>query len=130
MKAVLEVTGVLTGVVTELVIGVRIELVSGVWVETPYIVFSSFVRLSLLSLFLFKLVEVSISFGRSFFFFFFLCLTSDDSVNAGGLDVTAAVAFAVVTSAIASVVVVVALFWGGWNFLPLQITWVQTSLSG
>ena len=60
------------------------------------------------------------------FFFFFLCLTGDDSVNARGLDATAAVAstvvasvvVAVVASAVASVVVavvvvVVALFWGG-----------------
>ena len=33
-------TGVLTGVLTEVVIGVGDELVTGVGVETPYIVFS------------------------------------------------------------------------------------------
>ena len=61
-------TGVFTGVVTELVIGAGTELVSGVGVETPCIVFfSSFGGrgLSSLSLFLFKLVEVSISSGCS-----------------------------------------------------------------
>ena len=60
-------------------------------------------------------------------------MTGDDSVNAGGLDVTAAVTFTVVASvviasAIASVdfvvdacaatSVVVALFWEEWGFLP------------
>ena len=84
------------------------------------------------------------------FSFCFLCSTGDDSVNAGGLDVTAAVAFAVVASVVASVVAVasaiasvvvvidsaaasvvgVALFWGGWGFLPLRLTWVHPSLLG
>ena len=77
-----------------------------------------------------------------FFSFSFFCLTGDDSVNAGGLDIAAAVAFAIVASAIASLVVVddayaatsvvaaavvVVLFWGGWGFLLLRITWVHPS---
>ena len=91
-----------------------------------------------------KLVEVSLSLSLSLspqavlsvhdvFFFFFLCLTGDDSVNAGGLDVTAAVALAVVAPAAAAAasvvvaVVVVALFLGGLGFLSLQITWVHPS---
>ncbi len=43
-------------------------------------------------------------------------MTGDDSVNAGGLDVTAAVALAVVApaaSVVVAVVVVAALFWEG-----------------
>ena len=71
----------------------------------------------------------------------------DNSVNAGGLDVTVAAAFTavalvcVVASAIAFVVivdacaaasvvvaiVVVTLFSGGWGCLLLQITWVYLS---
>ena len=62
------------------------------------------------------------------FFFLILCLAGDDSVDADGLDVTVAVAFAVFASVFASVVVVaassaasvvavvivlVALFWDG-----------------
>ena len=40
------------------------------------------------------------------FFSFSFCLAGDDSVNAGGLDVTAVVAFAVVSSDVVSEVVV------------------------
>ena len=58
------------------------------------------------------------------FFLFLFYLTGDDSVNAGGLDVTV-----VVASAAASVVVV-ALFWRA-GFLLLHITWIHPSfLSG
>ena len=64
------------------------------------------------SLLLFKLVEDSISSGCSsseWCFFFYLCLTGDDSVNAGGLDIVSAVfAWVVIDgSVIASVVVAV-----------------------
>ena len=125
--------------------------------DSLYSFFSSFLGwVSPMPLLLFKLDEISISSGRSsgewcFFFFFFLRLICEDSVNAGDLDVTDAVTFAVVASvviasAIASVVVVddnsaassivavavaAALFWGGWGFLHLRITWVHSSsLSG
>ena len=58
-------TRVVTVVVTELVIGIGTKLVTGVGVETSCIVFSLIWGYPLLSLLLFKLVEVSIYSGSS-----------------------------------------------------------------
>ena len=105
MKAILSVTGV----VTELVIGVGTELVTGVGVETPCIIFSLFLDPSSFLNWL-RSSSPGCSSGKWCFFFFLLCLAGDNSVNAGGLDVTAVVASFVVAVVVVTVVVTVIVF--------------------